>query len=101
MTPLDLQAKRSAASLVVMLDWAAQFGLSAQRCLAGTRTTRAAVRSPAAEVSGQQELRAITNILAALGNRPGLGLQAAALTGLVVSIAVGGWCGHPVGHEQC
>lgn len=75
---LDLQAKRSAASLAVMLDWAAQLGLTPQQCLAGTRTTPPAVRSPAAEVSGGQELKAIANIVAALGDRPGLGLQAAA-----------------------
>lgn len=78
MTTPDLHAKRPAASLVVMLDWAAQLGLSAQQCLVGTRTTPAAVRSPAAEVSGQQELKAIANIVAAVGDRPGLGLQAAA-----------------------
>lgn len=74
----DLQSKRPAASLALMVDWAAEFGLTAQQCLAGTRTTPAAVRSPSAEVSGQQELRAIGNIIAALGDRPGLGLQAAA-----------------------
>jgi hypothetical protein len=81
MTPTimpDLQSKRPAASLVVMLDWAAEFGLISQQCLAGTRTTPAAIRIPAAEVSGQQELKAIANIVAALGDRPGLGLQAAA-----------------------
>ncbi|MCA2245394.1 AraC family transcriptional regulator [Mycobacterium sp. WUMAC-067] len=78
MTTLDLQSKRSAASLVVMLDWAAELGLTSKHCLAGTRTTPAAVRSPAAEVSGQQELKAIANIVSALGDRPGLGLQVAA-----------------------
>ena len=78
MTTLDLQSKRSAASLTVMLDWAAEFGLSAQQCLAGTRITPAAIRVPEAEITGQQELKAITNIVAAFGDRPGLGLQAAA-----------------------
>lgn len=78
MTMLDLQSKRSAASLVLMLDWAAELGLTPKRCLAGTRMTPMAVRSPAAEVSGDQELKAIANIVAALGDRPGLGLQAAA-----------------------
>ncbi|OHV05266.1 AraC family transcriptional regulator [Mycobacterium talmoniae] len=78
MTTPDLQTRRSAASLVVLLDWAGQFGITPQQCLAGTRTTPAALRSPAAEVSGQQELKAIANIVAALGDRPGLGLQAAA-----------------------
>lgn len=78
MTTLDLHAKRSAASLVVMLDWAAGAGLTAKQCLAGTRLAPAAVRSPAAEVTGQQELKVIANIVAALGDRPGLGLQAAA-----------------------
>jgi AraC-like DNA-binding protein len=74
----DLQSKRPAASLVLMLDWAAERGLTAQQCLAGTRTTPAAVRTPAAEVTGHQELRAIANIVTALGDHPGLGLQAAA-----------------------
>jgi AraC-like DNA-binding protein len=78
MTTPDLHTKRPAASLVLMLDWAAEFGLTVQQCLVGTRISPAAVRSPAAEVSGQQELRAIANIVAALGDRPGLGLQAAA-----------------------
>ena len=78
MTPPNLNSKRSAASLVVMLDWAAQFGLTARQCLAGTRVAPAAVRISDAEVSGQQELKAIANIVAALGDRPGLGLQAAA-----------------------
>ncbi|WP_458316162.1 AraC family transcriptional regulator [Mycolicibacterium brisbanense] len=78
MTAPDLQAKRPTASLVLMLDWAAEFGLTAQQCLAGTKIPPGAVRAPAAEVSGQQELRAISNIVAALGDRPGLGLQAAA-----------------------
>lgn len=78
MTAPDLHSKRPAASLVLMLDWAAEFGLTAQQCLVGTRITPATVRIPAAEVTGQQELRAIANIVAALGDRPGLGLQAAA-----------------------
>lgn len=78
MTTLDLHSKRSAASLTVMLDWAADFGLTAQQCLAGTRIPAAAIRVPDAEVTAQQELRAITNIVAALGDQPGLGLQAAA-----------------------
>jgi AraC-like DNA-binding protein len=78
MTTLDLHSKRSAASLTVMLDWAAEFGLTAQQCLAGTRISPAAVRVPDAEVTGQQELKAITNIVAACGDQPGLGLQAAA-----------------------
>ncbi|BBY53185.1 AraC family transcriptional regulator [Mycobacterium koreense] len=75
---IDLHAKRSAASLAVMLDWAAGQGVTPQQCLAGTATTPALVRRPAAEVSGEQELTAIANILAAVGDRPGLGLQAAA-----------------------
>ncbi|WP_285033795.1 AraC family transcriptional regulator [Mycolicibacterium sp. lyk4-40-TYG-92] len=78
MTTLDLHSKRSAASLTVMLDWAAEFGLTASQCLAGTRVTAAAIRVADAEITAQQELKAITNIVAALGDRPGLGLQAAA-----------------------
>lgn len=77
MTTMDVHSKRPAASLALMLDWATEFGLTAQQCLVGTRLTPAAVRNPSAEVSGQQELKVITNIVAALGDRPGLGLQAA------------------------
>ncbi|MGU3502474.1 AraC family transcriptional regulator [Mycobacterium sp. C31M] len=73
-----LQAKRPAASLVVMLDWAAESGVTSQQCLAGTRTTPAAIRQPSAEITGHQELKAIANIVAALGDQPGLGLQAGA-----------------------
>ncbi|WP_418001633.1 AraC family transcriptional regulator [Mycobacterium sp. PDNC021] len=78
MTTLDLQSKRPAASLALMLDWATEFGLTPQQCLAGTRTTPAAIRVPDAEITAQQELKAIANIVAVLGDRPGLGLQAAA-----------------------
>jgi|SRR6476660_4154140 len=78
MTAPDLQATRSAASLAVMLEWASGRGVTARQCLAGTRLTAAAVRVPDAEVSGQQELKMVANIVAALGDRPGLGLQAAA-----------------------
>jgi AraC-like DNA-binding protein len=78
MTTLDLHSKRSAASLMLMLEWATELGLTPQQCLAGTRTTPAAIRMPDAEVTAQQELKAITNIVAALGDRPGLGLQVAA-----------------------
>ncbi|WP_286150220.1 AraC family transcriptional regulator [Mycobacterium sp. ST-F2] len=61
-----------------MVEWATELGLTPQQCLAGTRTTPAAIRVPDAEVTAQQELKAIANIVASLGDRPGLGLQAAA-----------------------
>lgn len=78
MTTPDPHSRRPAASLVLMLDWAAELGVTARQCLTGTRLTPAAVRVPAVEVSGQQELKAIANIVNLLGDRPGLGLQAAA-----------------------
>nr|WP_206072428.1 AraC family transcriptional regulator [Antrihabitans stalactiti] len=60
-----------------MVEWAAQFGVTPKVSLAGTRTTLAGIRNPDAEVSGQQELKAISNIVAAIGDRPGLGLELA------------------------
>lgn len=68
---------RSAVSLTVMIDWAGQFGLTPRQCLAGTRLTYEALAVPGADVSARQELRAIANIVGALGDKPGLGLDAA------------------------
>ncbi len=61
-----------------MVDWASQFGVTPEQCLIGTRINPRTLRIPDAEVSGQQELRAIANIVAAVGDRPGLGLDMAA-----------------------
>jgi AraC-like DNA-binding protein len=54
----------------------AEHGLSPQVCLEGTGLQEPVLRDPFATVSARQELTVISNLLRALGNPPGLGLEA-------------------------
>lgn len=69
---------RSVASAAVLTDFAMERGMSANRILRGTDITPGMLRTPAAEIAASQELALLSNIVAGLGDTPGLGLAAGA-----------------------
>lgn len=71
-----LDIARPSATGRHVLDAAAQYGLDATTCLAGTGLSPADLLDLNGEISPTQELAIIRNVIARLGNRPGLGLEA-------------------------
>jgi AraC-like DNA-binding protein len=67
---------RSSASAALLVQLAAEHGITSQRCLRGTGITREALDDPAGEIRAHQELAVVRNIVRALGDPPGLGLEA-------------------------
>lgn len=59
-----------------MTQLAAEHGVTAATCLAGTRLQPEQLADPGTEVSARQELTLIANMLDALGDPPGLGIEA-------------------------
>jgi len=68
--------ERSPMSVQLLTGLGADHGLSAQTCLRGTGLRPADLRHPEATFSAKQELTVIENLLEALPDRPGLGLEA-------------------------
>jgi AraC-like DNA-binding protein len=61
-----------------MVEMATDNGMSPEACLAGTRLVPAALRDARTEVEASDELRVARNVIAQLGDQPGLGVQAGA-----------------------
>jgi AraC-like DNA-binding protein len=66
---------RSTASVRVMTLFGEERGVSAESLLAGTRLSVAQMTDPNIEIGAEQELTVVDNLLRALGNAPGLGLE--------------------------
>lgn len=71
-----LDVARPAATARHIVETAAQHGLDAASCLAGTGLVPADLLAPDAEILPTQELAIIRNMIGRLGNRPGLGMEA-------------------------
>lgn len=81
---------RSAAACRQIVDTAVQHGLDVGTCLAGTRLSLEDLSSPGTEVHAAQELTLIRNVIAHLGDLPGLGME----TGSRYSLADTGILGY-------
>lgn len=68
------RSRRSAVSVQLLAQFGLDQGLSLDACLAGTGLSWNLLADPGAEVEAEQELALIGNLLAALGQRPGMGL---------------------------
>ncbi|WP_441962619.1 AraC family transcriptional regulator [Mycolicibacterium houstonense] len=66
---------RTAVSVAIMCEFAAQRGIPAETLLAGTHLDRAALDDVDTVVEASQELAVIRNLAAAAAYRPGLGVQ--------------------------
>ncbi len=75
MTSAPLTRPR-APSVALLVDFAADRGVSSEACLRSTGLHRSSLTSPDLVVSAAQELTVIANIVAALGDPPGLGIEA-------------------------
>ncbi|WP_167103507.1 AraC family transcriptional regulator [Mycobacterium sp. DL592] len=59
-----------------VIEAAAEHGLDAATCLHGTGLSPEDLLDPTGEISPTQEITIIRNVIARLGNRPGLGMEA-------------------------
>src|SRR5690554_2045283 len=73
---MDLQARRSTASVQLLCRFAEERGLSAGECLRETGIREALLADPEAEISAAQELHLVRNLLAHIGTGPGPGVLA-------------------------
>lgn len=67
---------RTAAGAQVMVDLARDHGLSATAALRDTGLTAALLADPRTKITARQEFAVVTNIVAALGNSDGIGVEA-------------------------
>ncbi|GAB90071.1 AraC family transcriptional regulator [Gordonia rhizosphera] len=67
---------RAPTSALMMTQVGAEHGVPVEVCLRGTRLRPDDLDDPQREISAQQELAVVVNLLGALGNPPGLGLDA-------------------------
>jgi len=70
------ELERTPTSIQLLLGLAAEHGVPPGVCLARSRLSEQRLREPGTTVSARQELSVIENLLRALGDPPGLGLQA-------------------------
>jgi AraC-like DNA-binding protein len=70
------EVERAPMSVALLVCLGEDHGVPAAVCLQGTGLTADRLRDPATTVTAKEELAVITNLLAALGNPPGLGLEA-------------------------
>jgi len=68
--------ERSPMSVQLLVGLGADHGLPARACLKSTGLAEEGLRDTGATVSPRQELTVIANLLKALGDPPGLGLEA-------------------------
>jgi len=68
--------ERAPMSVQLLIKLGADYGVPAQSCLERTGLREEGLRDPAATVSAKQELTVIANLLKALGDPPGIGLEA-------------------------
>ncbi|NMN93752.1 AraC family transcriptional regulator [Nocardiaceae bacterium YC2-7] len=73
---VDWDLPRTPTSILVLLRLAADHDVPAQVCLRGTGIRADRLQQPNAEVTGRDEQLVIANLLDALGNRAGLGVEA-------------------------
>ncbi|MBO0855596.1 MAG: AraC family transcriptional regulator [Nocardia sp.] len=66
---------RGIASVVVMAEFAAEYGVPTTRLLAGSGITEATLDDPGVQIPAEAELTVVRNLVAALGDRPALGVE--------------------------
>lgn len=72
---MQFSTTRPTTSALLLLDFAAGQGLTPEAVLAGSHWTPAQLAAGPAEITAGEELHLIANVVAALGDRPGLGLE--------------------------
>ncbi len=70
------ELRRSVASAALIVELGNEYGVSTAELLNGTRIKADWLQNPALEITGYQELRLVSNLLARLRDVPGLGLRA-------------------------
>jgi len=73
--PSQLQVIRPVVSAQLLTRFGSSRGLSLEHCLRNTGIDPASLANPATEISIEQEMQLIRNLMAGLGNLPGLGLD--------------------------
>jgi AraC-like DNA-binding protein len=73
---------RGTASAALLLRYGTDLGVAPRACLRGTGLSPAELEDPRAEITAGQELAIVANLVAALGDVPGLGLGAGLRYGL-------------------
>ncbi|MCW3015657.1 MAG: transcriptional regulator [Solirubrobacterales bacterium] len=68
--------RRSTAAARILVELAAEHGVAPEDCLAGTGLTTAALADTATEIEAGQELAIARNLVATIGDLPGLGADA-------------------------
>lgn len=68
--------RRSIVSAQLLTRFAAEHGMTPEDCLRGTGLTQPALADPLTEITVQQELQLLRNLVARIGDRPALGLEA-------------------------
>ncbi|MFI6866405.1 AraC family transcriptional regulator [Nocardia sp. NPDC050406] len=71
-----LNLPRSTMSAALLVELGTEHGLTLAQCLRGSGITPADLENPRAEIRARQELHVVRNLVTALGDIPGLGLQA-------------------------
>jgi AraC-like DNA-binding protein len=72
------EVRRGTASARILVAVAADHGVPAAACLAGTGITPAMLDDPLAEIDTQQDLRVVENVVRHTEHVPGIGLEAGA-----------------------
>lgn len=68
--------RRGPAAARILVELGADHGVAASACLAGTGITAATLHDPETPIEAGQELAVARNLIARLGDRPGLGAEA-------------------------
>jgi len=72
--------RRSVTNAAILVEVADDHGLTRSDCLRGTDIDPVALKTPGAEITAGQELELVRNLVAALGDPPGLGFEAGTRT---------------------
>ncbi|WP_037360622.1 AraC family transcriptional regulator [Amycolatopsis orientalis] len=67
--------RRNPVAVRIMTEVAAEHGLAVSEALAGTRLAASDLDDPGVEIDARQELTVVRNLVAALGDRPGLAAE--------------------------
>lgn len=79
MTQISFDSQRGlpgAAPLKLLVQFALDHGISAERCLAGTGLSEPQLDDPGLQVKADQEVQIMRNLASLLGSIPGIGLRA-------------------------
>lgn len=71
----DWDFPRATTGVVLLVDFAAEHGMSAADCLAGSGIEVATLRDPDLLVEASQEIAVVRNLLRRFGDRPSLGVE--------------------------